>query len=178
MKKSIVLFMILTVFLLTGCSQKEQMTSFIPTQTPEEVSDNTTPEDTSGEDAATEGTEATPTPKEIHVGQTTPMYVKLDKYGAFLNIRPTPSTDSEPVGFLVHAEEIDVIEIADGWASFLYNNAICYVNSDFLVDERPEYLEPPTATPAPTPKATPTPKASSTPKATSTPTPVAAKPDI
>lgn len=158
MKKSIVLLTILTVLLFTGCEKKEQMTSFIPTQAPEEVTDTTdatTPEDAAGEDAATGGTEATPTPKEIHVGQTTPMYVKMSEYGAFLNIRPTPSTDSQPVGFLVHAEKVDVIEIADGWASFVYNDAICYVNADFLVDERPEYLDPPTATPAPTPTAAP-----------------------
>lgn len=154
MKKSIVLFIILSVILMTGCSKKVQMTSFIPTQAPEEVTDITTPEDTSGEDAA-KVTEATPTPKEIHIGQTTPMYVKLDEYGAFLNIRSKPSTEGEQVGFLVHAEKIDVAEIVDGWASFLYSNAICYVNADFLVEDRPEYLEPPTATPAPTPTAAP-----------------------
>jgi uncharacterized protein YgiM (DUF1202 family) len=83
------------------------------------------------------------------------MYVKLDQYGGFLNVRATPSTDGEAVGFLVHAEQIDVIEITDGWASFVYNDKVCYVNADFLVKERPEYLDPPT--PTPKPKVTPTP---------------------
>ena len=83
------------------------------------------------------------------------MYVKLKQYGGYLNIRPTPSTDGEPVGFLVHAEEIDVIEIKDGWASFMYKGKICYVNADYLVDKQPAYLEAPTPTPKPT--ATPAP---------------------
>ncbi len=164
MKKSIILLIIVTVFILTGCKNKEQMTSFIPTQMPEEVTDNTTKDETE-EATETEETqeveEATPTPKEIHVGQTTPMYVKLDEYGAFLNVRPTASTEGAPVGFLVHAEKVEVIEIVDGWANILYNDAVCYINADFLVDERPEYLEAPTPTPAP--KVTPTPEATPTP---------------
>ena len=169
MKKSIYVFLLLAVLVLTGCSKKDQMTNFIPTQVPGEESEAVS-EDTTKEDP-----EITPTPKEIHVGKTTPKYVKLDKYGAYLNIRSTPSTDGEQVGFLVHGEKVEVSEIVDGWASFVYDNAICYVNADFLVDEQPGYLDPPT--PTPTLAATPTPV-----PATAKPNPVSetatAKPEI
>ena len=149
MKKSILPLMIMLTFLLTGCQPKEQITSFIPTQVPNQDVEET-PVD--GAEENTENTEdITPAPSELHVGQTTPMYVKLDEYGAYLNIRSTPSTEGAPVGFLVHAEKIDVIEIADGWASFVYEGAVCYVKESFLVKEKPAYLEPPTSTPAPTP---------------------------
>ena len=162
MKKNLYIILILSLLLLAGCSKKDQMTNFIPTSAPgqQDVSNGDTQTDTQA-DTPTE-TVATPTPKTIHVGQTTKMYVKLDEYGAFLNIRSTPSTDGKQVGFLVHAEEVDVIEIADGWASFLYDNAICYVNADFLVDECPDYLDPPTPTPAPKNTKTPTPKPNGT----------------
>lgn len=153
MKRSIYLLIILTIFTLAGCSKKGQMADFIPTQVPEEATEPGQ-EDTQEDAQVTQ--EATPTPKDIVVGQTTPMYVKLDEYGGYLNVRSKPSTSGDQVGFLVHAEQIDVIEIADGWASFLYEGAICYVNADFLVTERPEYLDPPTPTPAP--EKTPTPK--------------------
>lgn len=137
------------VILFTGCSKKEQMTNFIPTQIPNE-------EDASGEETQT-GEEATQAPDTVHVGKTTTMYVKLDKYGGSLNIRSTPSTSGEAVGFLVHAEEVAVIEITDGWASILYNDAICYVNVQYLVETRPDYLTPPTKSPEPTKAPTPTP---------------------
>jgi uncharacterized protein YgiM (DUF1202 family) len=143
MKKSIYLLMIITVLLLTGCSKGDQMTNYIPTAAPEESTDE------AASTAKQEEINVTPTPKTIYVGQTTPMYVKLEEYDDFLNIRSAPSTDAEAVGFLVHTEKIDVIEIADGWASFLYKDAICYVNADYLVEEKPEYLDPPSPTPAP-----------------------------
>ena len=147
MKKSIYVLLILTVFLLTGCAKSDQMTSFIPTQSPEEENADVAEDDGITQEGS--NAEATPTPKKVHIGQTTPKYVKLDKYGAFLNIRSTPSTDGEQVGFLVHGEKIEVAEITDGWASFVYENAVCYVNADFLVDEQPEYLDPPSPTPSP-----------------------------
>ncbi len=153
MKKSIYLFLLMMILLLTGCSKKdEEMTSFIPTQAPTEAGDTV-----DGEEAQTdqdEANEEVSTPSVVHVGQTTPMYVKMDEYGATLNVRSTPSTSGEAVGFLVHGEKIEVADIADGWASFVYNGALSYVNVDFLVDKQPEYLEPPT--PTPTPKVTPT----------------------
>ena len=73
-----------------------------------------------------------------------------------MNITLAASKDGEVIGFLVHAEEIEVIEIKDGWASFLANDKINYVSSDFVVAERPDYLTPPP--PTPTTAATPTPK--------------------
>lgn len=161
MKKSLYLFILATVILLSGCSKKDQMTNFIPTMSPEESEESDT-QDISPTQTA-DNTDVTTTPKEIHIGQTVTKYVKLSEYDDVLNVRPNPSTDQEPVGFLVHAEKIEVAEIKDGWASFVYNGQICYVNASFLVDERPAYLTPP----APSP----TPKASATPKATPTPTP-------
>jgi uncharacterized protein YgiM (DUF1202 family) len=92
----------------------------------------------------------------------------MGEYDAVLNVRATPSKDGDIVGFLVHTEKVEVIEIKDGWASFEYNNAICYVSSDFLVDTRPDYIAPPSPTPKPVPADTPTP--------TPTPTPKPAKP--
>lgn len=159
MKKSIYFILFLAVILLTGCSKPDSMASFIPTQAPSEDGDtgSDTPDETQS------GEEATPTPKDIHIGNTTTMYVKLDRYGGSLNIRSTPSTTGDAVGFLVHAEEVEVIEIVDGWASIVYKDTVCYVNADFLVEERPEYLNPPTPTPQPkntvAPTPTPTPEA-------------------
>ncbi|MDD3174540.1 MAG: SH3 domain-containing protein [Herbinix sp.] len=158
MKKNIYLLILLTVFILAGCKKQDQMTNFIPTPIPGEVgSEEITPT------GAASKTEATPKPKTVYVGQTTTKYVKLDEYDDTLNIRPNPSTDQEAVGFLVHTEKIEVIEIKDGWASFVYNNAVCYVNADYLVDEKPDYLDPPTPTPVQKNIATPVPKNTATP---------------
>lgn len=169
MKKNIYLLIIVTVLLLSGCKKQAQMVDFIPTPTPV-----VTNEDEAGEESENTN-EATPTPKTIHVGQTIAMYVKLDEYGAFLNVRSNPSKDGAIVGSLVHTEKIDVIEIVDGWASFEMDNVIVYVSADFLVPERPDYIPLPTAAPTPTP--TPKPK-DNTPKDTPTPEPDAAPPEI
>lgn len=150
MKKYIYSLILITVFMLSGCSKKDQMTSFIPTPVPEvAISKAVTPTDTPKAADNAENPEATKAPITEYDGPTTPKYVKLDEYNDTLNVRPTPSTDSAPVGFLVHTEKIDVIEIKDGWASFVYKGAICYVNADFLVDEKPAYLDPPTPTVVP-----------------------------
>lgn len=165
MKKTLLFIILFAVITLTGCGdKKDQMTNFIPTPMPESDSSSEEAEDeTIGEDAGTEGSseeenQATPTPKTLHVGQTTTMYVKLDQYNAVLNVRSTPSKDGEVVGFLVHTERIRVIEIVDGWASFAQDDQIRYVSADFLVKERPEYIEPPTPSPVPSKKPTPTAK--------------------
>lgn len=151
MKKKIYLLILLTVFVLVGCNKKDQMTNFIPTQAPEE--ENTTVVD--GTESTPTEAATTPVPETVHIGATTTRYVKLDEYGGYLNIRSKPSTDGDVVGFLVHAEEVEVGEVKDGWASILYNDTICYCNADFIVDERPAYLTPPP--PTPTPVVTPTP---------------------
>jgi predicted small lipoprotein YifL len=163
MKKSLLLIIIITLLTMTGCGDKGEFASFIPTPIPES--------EDSGEDAATEdatedtaddnsetSVEGTPTPKPLHVGQTTTKYVKLDKYDAILNVRATPSKDGEIVGFLVHTEKIAVIDIVDGWASFAQGGEVRYVSADFLVDERPDYIEPPKPSQVPTKKPTPTTK--------------------
>lgn len=168
MKKSLLFIILLAIITLTGCSDKndQTMTNFIPTPIPESDSDSTgaaAEDEAAGEDAGTEGsseeaTQPTPTPKTLHVGQTTTMYVRLDEYDAVLNVRATPSKDGEVVGFLVHTERIRVIEIVDGWASFAQGGQIRYVSADFLVKERPEYIEPPTPSPVPSKKPAPTAK--------------------
>lgn len=176
MKKSLIVIIIFTALLMTGCGKQAQMTDFIPTPAPntEDGEEATTEVVTEG-DTVTDGevTEATPTPKPLHVGQTTKMYVKLDEYDAVLNVRKTPSKDGEVVGFLVHTEKVDVIEIVDGWASFAQDGEIHYVSADFLVNERPDYLDPPTAaptkTPAPTKAPTKTPTKAPDPAQSDTP---------
>lgn len=163
MKRYFYILIILAVFSLAGCGKNDEMTSFIPTPIPKE-NDTETGDSSDMVEVVTDGNtetdeDAEPTvseaPRDIHVGQTTSMYVRLDKYGAYLNIRPNPATTGEPVGFLVHAEKVEVIEIVDGWAAIVYNDKVSYVKSSFLVKEKPEYLVPPT--PTPEPKKTPTP---------------------
>jgi hypothetical protein len=137
--KKVVIVLLIMILVLSGCSKKEVMTDFIPTAAPSVGAE---------EDITPTGQATTPTPKEVFVGQTTTKYVKLTEYKDVLNVRSAPSTDAEAVGFLVHTEKVEVIEISDGWASFLYKGAICYVNADFLVDDKPDLLEPPTPTPS------------------------------
>lgn len=159
MRKSIYLLIICAAFLFTGCSDKDQMTNFIPTQVPqqEENSSGDVEEGTEA-DTDTEGDSQTQeegtTTDEVPIGPTVTKFVKLDEYGGYLNVRSKPSTDGDVLGFLVHAEEAEVIEVVDGWASIVYNDKVCYVNASFLVEERPAYLTPPP--PTPTPIVTPT----------------------
>jgi len=176
MKKSLIVIILFTALLMTGCGKKEQMTNFIPTPIPnseDNGGDTTEVVTDDGEVTGGEVTDATPTPKALHVGQTTPMYVKLDEYDAILNVRSTPSKDGDVVGFLVHTEKIDVIDIVDGWASFAQGGEVRYVSSDFLVKDRPEYLEPPTAAPTSKPTAKPTSTPAPTPKPAQSDTPAA-----
>lgn len=170
MQKKIYLFIVMMALLLAGCKKQTETVDFIPTPTPaEEESDEVEaeagqqeagPQEAQGENSA----DVSPTSIPIPTGETTTMYVKLDEYGAFLNVRATPSRDGDIVGSLVHTEKVEVYEIKDGWASFLLDNTVRYVNADFLVKERPEYLTPPSPTPVPEEKPsekntpTPTPK--------------------
>ncbi len=180
MKKRLRYLTLLLCLILAGCSKKDQMIDYIPTTVSKgetgdtaasgdtaeqgdksEAGDTDEASDTEASDEAAQDGDSTDS-KPIHVGQTTTMYVKLGEYNAVLNVRATPSKDGEIVGFLVHTERVNVIEIVDGWASFKYNGAICYVSADFLVDERPAYIDPPTITPKPT--NTPNPTATSAPE--------------
>jgi hypothetical protein len=169
MKKNILFIIVAVVILFSGCSKKQpQMTNFIPTQAPEtEDGDSLDASEDSAQnsDTSPEDAELTPTPKTIHVGETTTKYVKMGEYDAVLNVRATPSKSGEVVGFLVHTEKIEVIDIVDGWASFEYKGAICYVSADYLVDTRPDYIAPPSPTPIPDPVEAPSPTAISEPEA-------------
>lgn len=150
--KLLYLLMITAAFWLTGCKTEDTMVNFIPTPIPEieDSVDEGAVVDEEPTKEAEEATEATPAPVQIPAGQAKTMYVKLDSYGAFLNVRATPSTDGEKVSFLVHAEKVKVLGIENGWASIEYDGRVCYVSADYLVEERPEYIPAPTATPVPT----------------------------
>lgn len=153
--KKIAFLLIIATILLAGCKKNDQMPDYIPAVLSEDTEDT---QDAKAEEAAPgettpagtdDAAETTPTPKTVYVGQTTTKYVKLTEYDDTLNVRSAPSTSADKVGFLVHTEKIEVIEIKDGWASFLYKDAICYVNADYLVDEKPDYIDPPTPTAVP-----------------------------
>lgn len=152
MKSKLYIILGLMVFLLAGCSSKDQMPNIIvaPTPTEAEKPDNTPVEDDQDQENEAGDQEETKDEEPIVVGTTTTKYVKLNKYNDTLNIRAEPSTNGEKVGFLVHAEKIEVIDIVDGWARFVKDNKYVYCSADYLVDEKPEYLKPPTSTPAPT----------------------------
>ncbi len=155
MKNRLYLMLILAVLTFTGCKTADEQTFFIPTPGVEEEDEDTIPflpEETEGKDMEDEPGDSD---EMDYVGRTTPKYVKLDNYGAILNIRSAPSTDSEVVGFLVHTEKIEVISIEDGWASFVHLGVIRYVKADYLSDKKPAFLTAPTVTPIPTPTAEP-----------------------
>lgn len=167
MKKNIIILisMILGI-LLVGCKKEDQMASYIPTQkitpSPEELSEG---EEIDAEDDNTDEAEVVKVEK----------YVKLKEFSAILNVRATPSTNGEKKGILTHGDKIEVVSMEDGWAGFYKNGELCYVRADFLVDEQPAKLEPPTATPTPIPEITqaqtPTVAPTPTPEPTKNPTP-------
>lgn len=166
---SLLIITVILITALTGCGNKDQMTNYIPTLTPEaedtndsmidpnEDKEQDTEETGSSNDANTEdgtGNDITPT-QPVSVGQTTTKYVKLKEYSDYLNIRSAPSTKGEIVGFLVHTEKVSVVEEVDGWASIVYKGHIYYVKADYLAEERPAFLEPPTPTTEPVNTPTP-----------------------
>lgn len=134
------LFVILTIFVgmftLSACDKQEPVANFIPTPTPlpQVVEDK---EDTNKENNLGEEEDGP-----VYQGNTTTMYVKLSTSDGTLNIRNNPSTDGQVVGFLVHTEKIEVIDIVDGWASFVYQDEISYISDEYLVDEKPDYINP------------------------------------
>lgn len=159
MKKNMIyLTIVIAVFILSGCKAADEQTFFIPTPAvTQEPSKGQTTEPSEEADEQTGETDEEASDMPVHVGKTTTKYVKLDNYDAILNIRSAPSRDGEIVGFLVHTEQVEVITIEDGWASFIYQDEIRYVSADFLVDKKPAYIAPPTSTPEPTPTKTPDP---------------------
>ncbi|NLP35317.1 MAG: SH3 domain-containing protein [Clostridiales bacterium] len=163
MRKYGVFYLGLLVLVLGGCSNRNKMPEFIPTPTvsPTPIVDI--------EEEPEEVTEHEDIPIEeldLSKVETTPKYIRMSKFGSTLNVRSKPSTDSDIIGYLVHREKIDVIAIKDGWAAFIDDDIVKYVSADYLVDERPEYLEAPTVTPTPTPAPTPTAEPTKKPEAT------------
>lgn len=147
MKKKMMLIIITgAVLLFVACKGNDQETNFI--QPPEEftdVDDIVIPDDplddyedpTDIPDDEEDETE--------YIGEITTKYVKLRSYGAILNVRSEPNTDSDNiVGFLVHTEPVEVISIDGEWAKILYKDEVRYVSAEFLVDNVPPYVSPPT----------------------------------
>lgn len=151
------ILIVITALLFAGCKRNDQETYFIPTPAPDSEKENTAeagnntseeedgqiaaPENSSDETGNESDSEAEKEP--VYTGDTTTMYVKLNSFGAILNVRSSPSTsENNVVGFLVHTEPVEVISIENGWASFLYKGEICYVSADYLVDYVPPYISP------------------------------------
>lgn len=164
MRKYGVLYLGLFALVLGGCGNRNKMEDFIPTPTV-----SPTPiVDMEEEQEETKDQEEVPIEEmDLSKVKTTPMYVQMNKYGSTLNVRSKPSTDGEKVGYLVHREKVEVIRIKDGWAAFLDDGVVKYVSAEYLVEDKPEYLEPPTVTPTPTPAPTPTAEPTKAPEPTS-----------
>jgi hypothetical protein len=165
---------------LPGCTKKDVMVDFIPTMPPVETEfdegsfEDSEDEDQAGEETDDVGQEETDENDDaeeepVVEGNTITKYVKMKEYGDYLNIRDKASTDGKIVGTLVHAEKIEIVSIEDGWARLVMDGKYCYVSANYLVDERPDYLDPPSPTPtekpAPTDKPTPTTKPTEEPTA-------------
>lgn len=146
--KLLYIFIGLAVLLLAGCKKDDQEAYFIPTPAPD-ISDeqDTTDDSIDNTNEQTEDSEDTESSEDepVVIGETTTKYVKLNSFGAILNVRSSPTTsENNVVGFLVHTEPVEVISIENGWASFMYKGNICYVSADYLVDFVPPYISPPT----------------------------------
>ena len=141
----------LMVLTLGGCSSSNKIEDFIPTPTVMPtpiIQDEEEPDERDEVETPIEELD-------INTLETTSMYIKLSKFGSTLNVRSAPDTSSDIVGHLVHREKIEVVEITeDGWAIFKDKDVLKYVSADFVVEKKPEYLDPPSATPTPIPTPT------------------------
>lgn len=144
---------VITVLLLAGCKNNDQETYFVPTPAPDILDEDENPNDNiDGTDDKAQNSEnygenagETSGEEPVVTGETTTKYVKLNTFGAILNVRSSPTTEEDNVvGFLVHTEPVEVISIEDGWASFMYKGQVCYVSAEYLVDFVPLYISPPT----------------------------------
>lgn len=151
MKKNLMYIIIgITILLFVGCKGDDQETDFIPLIPSDgSVEDEVIPENPDEEDQVSEEVDDSEDSEDsdevADVEETTTMYVKLVSYGAILNVRSTPTTDADNVvGFLVHTEAIEVMNIENGWASFMHKGDLCYISQDYLVDSVPPYISPPT----------------------------------
>jgi hypothetical protein len=147
MKKKIMYTLItLAVLIFAGCKGNDKETNFIPTLPPDFINEDIDiPDDTNEDiDEPVDGPDDTEDDTEF-TGETTTKYVKLSSYGAILNVRSAPSSDTDNVvGFLVHTEPVEVVSIENEWAKFLHHGEIRYVSAEFLVDFVPPYISPPT----------------------------------
>jgi hypothetical protein len=149
MKKKILFIMVTGVMLLfVACKGNNQETNFIqPPKDFTEDDDIVIPDDPIDDFEEPTDNSDDEEDEPVYVGETTTKYVKLRSYGAILNVRSEPNTESDNVvGFLVHTEPIEVISIDGDWAKFLYKDEIRYVSAEFLVDTVPPYVSPPTQT--------------------------------
>lgn len=149
MKSKILYILIGTaVLLFAGCKGNDQETYFIPTPAPDFTDEDVDLSEDVIDDSKEQIEDSNDSEEDpIVIGETTTKYVKLNTFGAILNVRSSPTTEEDNVvGFLVHTEPIEVISIDGDWASFIYKGEICYVSSDYLVDFVPPYISPPTLT--------------------------------
>ena len=49
-----------------------------------------------------------------------------------LNVRPTAGTNKARVGVLYRGEQVQVLEVAGGWAKIAYNGGHAYVSASYL----------------------------------------------
>ena len=124
----IILALTIVILLLPGCSKKEPVANFIPTPTP-------LPQQLEDEEDLYEE-EFLPEDESNDRAKTTKMYVDLSTSGGVLNVRSSPSTAGDVVGFLVHAEEVKVIDVEDGWASIVFQDKVRYISSNYIADEK------------------------------------------
>jgi len=143
--KFLYILLITAALLLAGCKNDDREAYFIPTPTPDLIEeDEDKPEDIIDDTGENEEDTEEAGDEQVVVGETKTMYVKLNTFGAILNVRSSPTTEEDNVvGFLVHTEPVEVISIENGWASFMYKGQICYVSADYLVDFVPPYISPP-----------------------------------
>jgi len=133
----------LSVLVFVACKANDQETNFIPTQPPAFTEDEFDLSDNEDMDESTDTSDEEEDSELIN--ETRTMYVKLATYGAVLNVRSSPTTEEDNiVGFLVHTEPVEVISIENGFASFMYKDEICYISEDFLSENIPPYISPPT----------------------------------
>lgn len=152
MKKNLMYIIIgIALLVFVACKGDDKETDFIPVMPPNNsVEEDHIPENPDEDDQIVEGNEEPKDSEDFeevadNTHETTTMYVKLATYGAILNIRSAPTTEADNiVGFLVHTEQVEVITIENGWASFMHKGEICYVSEDYLVDSVPPYISPPT----------------------------------
>lgn len=99
-------------------------------------------EDNQNEDSTVDN--GVPSQNDTSETSFTIMFVKLQHYGSTLNVRDNPSMNGNIIGKMEHGDSVEVISMEDGWATINYNDGTAYVSCDYLVQEEPSTLKPPT----------------------------------